>query len=52
LTAQIRTGLSEKICAGSRRVGADPNPDRIPLEIVQRLSDDENPVTLCASIAC
>jgi ribosome-binding protein aMBF1 (putative translation factor) len=27
-----------------RRVEADPNQDRIPLEVVKRLLDDENPV--------
>jgi ribosome-binding protein aMBF1 (putative translation factor) len=27
-----------------RRVESDPNQDRIPLEVVKRLIDDENPV--------
>lgn len=32
-----------------RRVESDPNQDRIPLEIVRRLLDDENPSRCGAS---
>jgi DNA-binding XRE family transcriptional regulator len=44
LTARNQDRHQREYLDAVRRVEADPNQDRIPLEIVKRLLDDENPV--------
>jgi ribosome-binding protein aMBF1 (putative translation factor) len=44
VTARNRRRHRRQDLEAVRRVEADPNQDRIPLEVVKRLLEDENPV--------